>query len=529
MNATVQPKELWETAYLWLKQCRINVHKSYCKEEISTHPDYPALISVIDFLESGGMSYHAVKANAEYIDEFTYPVLAHTQLGGQDDIHLVPYMKYWDEQQGITQNWSGIVVVPAEEVSTWSTVGNTAYLRDERKKTAFSWALLLVGLAVFATTVYLAPDLLLNAFGFFSVAGILVSVFLLANELGYQSQIVKQVCGAFSESGCERVMKSSYGKGLGGITPADASLLYFATQFTLYVAACLGNSFILPGILTLALTGVVVMAWSLYTQAVKIKVWCALCLADVAILGGQAVLTGLLHHPLANAASLGTFVLVSALLALLYLPVKGLIKNDMGNRIKLAELKKWKSDGMLFVSQWQKEHAVDNTLWQDDLITGSAHAPLRITVACNLYCNPCATTHKKLDSLVERYGDQVCVQVRLLAPSYSEKMTQATIAVLQKSAEGVSNYIMKAMMTSWFDKMNLQQWAEEWQPDITQDVQQRLEQHRQWTTQSEIVSTPTLFLNGRKIPGKYSLEDIEHLVPQLLVLLPAKSKSVPVD
>jgi uncharacterized membrane protein/predicted DsbA family dithiol-disulfide isomerase len=525
---TVQPKELWETAYLWLKQCGINVHKSYCKEEITTHPDYPALISVIDFLESGGMSYHAVKANAEYIDEFNYPVLAHTQLGGQDGIHLVPYMKYWDEQPEITQNWSGIVVVPAEEASTWSTEGNTAYLRAEHKKTAFASALALIGLAVFAATIYLAPNLLLNAFGLLSIAGILVSVLLLANELGFQSQIVKQVCGAFSESGCERVMKSSYGKGFGGITPADASLLYFTTQFTLYVAACLGNSFLLPGILTLALAGIAVMAWSLYTQAVKLRVWCALCLAAVAILGGQAVLAGLLRPELANEVSLGAFALVGALLALLFLPVKGLIKDDMANRIKLAELKKWKSDGTLFVSQWQKEQAVDNTLWQDDLITGSAHAPLRITVACNLFCNPCAKRHKELDNLVERYGEQVCVQVRLLAPAYSEKMTQATVAVLQKAAEGLPNDTMKAMLSSWFDKMNLQQWTQEWQPDTTQDVQQKLEQHRQWTTQSEIVSTPTLFLNGRKIPGKYSLEDIEHLVPQLLALLPAKSKAAPV-
>jgi hypothetical protein len=49
--------EPWQTAYQWLKEAGNKIDSSYCKEAITTHPDYPALISVIDFLDSGRMEY----------------------------------------------------------------------------------------------------------------------------------------------------------------------------------------------------------------------------------------------------------------------------------------------------------------------------------------------------------------------------------------------------------------------------------------------------------------------------------------
>lgn len=45
---------LWETSYHWLRLQNFAVNKSYCKAEISTHADYPALTSIIDFCNMGG-------------------------------------------------------------------------------------------------------------------------------------------------------------------------------------------------------------------------------------------------------------------------------------------------------------------------------------------------------------------------------------------------------------------------------------------------------------------------------------------
>lgn len=92
----------------------------------------------------------------------------------------------------------------------------------------------------------------------------------MGTELGYQSKLVKQVCGTVGNGGCEKVLTSKFAKGFAGITPADASIIYFATQFALYLIACLYNP-IFTGIITISLAGIAIASWSLYTQAIKLK------------------------------------------------------------------------------------------------------------------------------------------------------------------------------------------------------------------------------------------------------------------
>ncbi len=46
---------LWETTYNFMKLQGFPINKNYCKAEISTHADYPALTSIIDFCNMGGV------------------------------------------------------------------------------------------------------------------------------------------------------------------------------------------------------------------------------------------------------------------------------------------------------------------------------------------------------------------------------------------------------------------------------------------------------------------------------------------
>src|SRR4029077_17595025 len=89
------PLELWQTCYAWLKICNSKLNRNYCKEEITTHQDYPSLISVIDFLESGSMQYKAVRADPSYIHEFNYPLLAHIRKPGNEHMHIIPDATEW--------------------------------------------------------------------------------------------------------------------------------------------------------------------------------------------------------------------------------------------------------------------------------------------------------------------------------------------------------------------------------------------------------------------------------------------------
>ena len=266
---TSYPGELWQTTHKWLLLSGNKINKKYCSEEISTHPDYPAMTAVTDFLDTGNMTYNAVQADASYIHEFNYPVLAHIRQPGQEYMHIITHATEWDRQKDITQYWTGITLFP-EKDAKWGNEENNIYQKNAFKNRLFITALILTGIGVFIFSAFKASNAGHLFFGLFSLAGLITSIVLLGTELGYQSQIVKQVCGAVSNGGCEKVLKSKYAKGWWGITPADASVLYFGSQFIFYlISSFYTNLFSI--LLLMACVGSIVAAWSIYTQAFKIK------------------------------------------------------------------------------------------------------------------------------------------------------------------------------------------------------------------------------------------------------------------
>jgi len=238
LSKTDTATELWQTTYNWLVLSGIQLNKKYCREEITSHPDYPALTSVSDFLDAGSMTYNAVQADASFINDFNYPVLAHIRKPGLEYLYLIENAKKWDVEKEVTSHWSGIVMYP-EKHANWFNENNTIAQRATKKNQQYTVALIFIGSSLFASAAFYLANPAIIAFGFLSFIGVIISVFLLGTELGYQSQLAKQVCGAVSNGGCEKVLKSKYAKGLFGITPADAALLYFSTQFIVYLAGSL--------------------------------------------------------------------------------------------------------------------------------------------------------------------------------------------------------------------------------------------------------------------------------------------------
>lgn len=258
---TITVTELWQIAHNWLLLSGNSPNAKFTQQEITTHPDYPAITSITDFLESGGMTYNAVQADASYIHEFNYPLLAHIRKPGEEYMHIVQNANEWDKQKEISKHWSGIAVYP-EKNTRWENAENNIYQNNAFKNKLFATALIIIGLGLFIASAFYVLNGAKIIFGLLSFIGVTISAFLLGTELGYQSQLVKQVCGSISKGGCEKVLNSNYAKGLLGITPADASLLYFSAQFIVYLL-CSVNPVVLPTLFLIALCGVPVAVWSI--------------------------------------------------------------------------------------------------------------------------------------------------------------------------------------------------------------------------------------------------------------------------
>jgi uncharacterized membrane protein len=511
-----QPEvELWKTVHHWLSSCGIKLSPSYCKDEITTHPDYPSLLSVADFLQSGGLNYTALQADPSCIEEFEYPLLAHFKEPGNEYLHTVNSQTDWRSDKIATGNWSGVVVF-LEKNEQWKNKENNIYMRNDRRKKAVLALLTIAGVGIFLYSLFQIHHFSANAMGAFSLAGLIISILTLQTELGFQSNIVKQVCNSFSEKGCEKVVKSQISFGMPGVTPADAAVLYFLSQFLVYLLSIQFPE-LREGLFLLTYPTLLIAIWSLYTQAVKIKQWCALCLGIVSVLIIQSGI-GIASGPflLKGAEAAAYFLVIYLILGLLYLPIKSVVKTNSAYKVKLTELKKWKLDGDLFLSLWKDEQEIDHKIWSNDLIIGQPSSPLLITVACNLYCKPCSLSHEKLDSLLRRFEGMIKVQFRFLCSVKNEpdKGTIALRAILGRSRK-LPDGDVHNMLADWFKYMDYDRWMNHWGHIEHSVCEEQLESHSRWMEQNRILYTPTFFLNGRKFPGRYSLDDFEDLIPQL--------------
>lgn len=516
--------ELWQITYQWLNNCGNKISKNYIQEELTTHPDYPALVSVADFLDQGKFKYKAVQADSSYIDKFNYPLLAHINQPGQEHLQIINALNEWNED--INRFWSGIVLYP-ELNSKWENLQNSSYLKNSIKNIIILSLIIMFAVTLVSyISLIIQSSLLLFVFGILSVTGLAISIFLLGTELGYQNQVVKQVCGAVSDGGCEKVLKSNYAKGFKGITPADASIIYFFTQIIMYILSGYYRDY-LSSILLVSFLGFLVALWSIYTQAIIIRQYCILCLGIGTVLIFQFLIVFYIYNGLVfNIQSYNPVIInglllhlvISLISIIILIPIKNLIKINKSNKLKIAELKKWKLDADLYINEWKKEQLVDISQWENDLILGNPEAPLLVTVACNLYCGPCSRTHKKLDELLSKHRDTVKIQIRLLC-NLDEPRDIKTISVsklLQKYLEIDNNLILQEMLNDWFEWMNLEKWASKWQIYSNSDVLEIIKQHSKWVHSHSITYTPTIFVNGRKMPSRYTIDDFELLIPQLL-------------
>ncbi|MCY7292029.1 MAG: thioredoxin domain-containing protein [Ferruginibacter sp.] len=409
--------------------------------------------------------------------------------------------------------------------SGWSNKENDANRLKDKTNKAQLFIAGGLALVLYASSVIINTSFIFAAIGLLSLIGLVTSILVAGEELGVQNTFVKQVCGAVSNGGCAKVLKSTYARGFAGVTAGDLAIIYFATQLIAVFCSAFYPA-ILNAMILFSLAGILVAGWSIYTQAVLVKQWCALCLGIVAILLLQSLISlyavitlGL--EGLFGSNALLLFVGIGLLLGLAQLPIKALLKTNYMNGQKLAELKKWKMDAGLFLSQWENEQTVDTTIWENDLVIGNPNAPIKITVACNPYCGPCAKAHEQLDKMLEKHDGEICIVVRFLCDpnDESDRRTIVVKSILQIAKSSGGQKQIKQAISEWFREMNYSHWQKKWLPVLGNDVQAELENHKLWVSESTIRATPSFFINGKKVPGRYVLTDFEKLVPQLLEAL----------
>lgn len=510
----------------FLELLQIPVARQECVQLIRSHPDYPALVSVSDALDSLGVDNYVAQFSDEEIDDIRFPYLAQLNRAAFDgELVLLTNAAELAAARANSATWSGIIV-QADGLRTPASPEQVARYQQARKLAAVARVAGALALLLLLLPLFYAGSWAGASFYGAALLGLLAGGLLVAKDLGISPQVVEDFCGGGAQAGCDEVLQASPVQLFGFFTLSDAAAAYFLWQVAVLAVA--------PGLRPLlglvALLGIPVVAFSVYYQAAVAKAWCRLCLVVNALLLLQAALVGWAlaqgGFALPGVSLMGALSSGAALLAFSGLVV---LAKQAGLQYKeLAEsrlaLQRAKNSVATFTTLLQQQPQADTRPFGQEMALGTPGAPVEIIMVSNPYCVPCQQQHAVLTQLLALYPEQLHVRFRLtVSHADTGRFPNTTQYLLQhwlSHGWGAPDERQRTarVLHDWYETMDLTRFAASHPADFTADYSLSTQlgtEHYVWVKKNGITRTPTLFINGYRLPAAYKLADLKLMLPSL--------------
>lgn len=336
--------------------------------------------------------------------------------------------------------------------------------------------------------------------------GVFLSILLLIKQLSIGSSFAELVCKALNKQhGCDSVLNTKVAKICELISWSEIGLGYFSVNIVLlfsfsetFFYVLIFNSLALP-----------FSVWSIYYQKKILRQWCTLCLCIQFVLW-------LLWGININNISLFTlsfnpymFVYVLIIYIVVILFINRLVYFLSINRKLIQSTKDYNElrlnklifNTLLFQ---QKFYAIEKN--ELSIILGDRSAVNMITIISNPFCTPCAIVHFKISQLI-KFRPDFCVQY--LFYSFSENLKY--IDELLTSLYFVSsNKEIQKIYDEWFStgRKNPKDFIQKYSLNEKNIKLNVYKSQTEWIIHENIVVTPTILVNGYKIPLTYTIDDI---------------------
>jgi protein-disulfide isomerase len=507
-----------------IKKLNIRVSSGTIQNCLNDHPDYPSLLALSDCLTEWKMPNSAYQIDKNEYDpaDLSFPLIAHLQKSGQFIlINSIANGRviYTDgrktnaampEQEFLSQ-WAGVVLYAEATPES----GEKEYKVQRFKDILNGLRIPALVTAVFAGILYVffqySVTWVFTVLSIITLAGLIVSTLLLMYSVNASNPFVQNLCSLGKKNDCNAILKSKEAKVTGWLSWSEVGFFYFSG--TLISLLLVNNA--VPFLAVLNLCCLPYTFWSVWYQY-KAKNWCVLCCTVQALLWLQFIVF---------AAGVGYAVPVPELKTIIALVISfsipiviwAFVKPFMLKAEQLAplkqQLKKFKYNSDLFnqVLTNQPRFSVPNDIMP--IVLGNAEAETVITMVSNPFCGPCATTHKILDQWLNTRND---IQVKIVFTTANHDDDPKTKVARHLTALSLLEDRSKVeqALNDWYDstKKDYDTWAKNYPIHVNGEMEQVTQKQKEWCTLTEITFTPTILVNGYKLPDPYRLDDIKYLL-----------------
>lgn len=506
----------------------INITKQTIINELELHPNHLTLLSISDVLNQFNIATYPFKdVTMKQLDGVSYPLIAHTNKNNgfvlvkdikENNVYLYDNILTIDEFNKI---FDGIILViePLDGAGDINFKKNKQiqFLNSLRNPIFIggSLILLLTSLLLY-TPVLTISDWKNIAAIFFKVCGLSVSILLLMQSIDANNPLIKRLCESGTNKNCTAILSSNAANVFGWLTWSEVGFFYFLGTLLAFVF----NSNSLATLQTLAVLNLLCLpytVYSIYYQARVAKQWCVLCSSIQVILWAEFFpLASQLFKPfsLIDNRHLMNLIICFAIPVLLWVWVKPFLTSSQKIKPLNKQLNKFKYNIELFnkLLQEQPKYAIPSGDWS--IVLGNENPDTIVTIVSNPYCGPCIEAHEEVDKLLACRPNMQIRHVFVFNNVNLETDKRMLVArhLLRLHHTNGEQAVVKEALRTWYDRKrkNFADWKMEYPVLEDVDIKDKLQSHLDWCELAEVKSTPTIIVNGYKLPYPYVVGDLKY-------------------
>ncbi len=539
---------LFNVAKHYVQALKLQVTQTTLKESLEQNAYYPSLYSLSKVFDKFNLANEAYTVDEESLNRFEPPFITYCseQNTGKDFVLVteitgstVSYIADGNKpkqvnREDFVKQWQKIVFVAEAGVNSGEAdyKAKVKIKKSKKQKQALSYAgvAFLTGLMIFpliynASTAYL---LAASTITVIKLLGLAATVLLLIYEIDKTNSFVKSICTAGKQTNCDAVINSRAGKIL-GMSWAEAGFFYFASTTMFLLFPGLAFVYKLPWLAIAGTLAAPYIVFSIYYQWQVVKKWCPLCLAVQAVLLMELTWAFInfwsnknpsLQSSLTSSAipppweGIGEAVFCLLLPFSLWYLLKPLLLAAKAAPGYNAAYKRLLYNPEIFNGLLQQQPAAPGGWQQLGINIGNPDAANTIIKVCNPYCGPCAKVHPVLEEIIKHNKDMQ-VKVIFTATNNENDPGAKPVKHLLAVAAKENKQLTEQALDDWYlpEKKDYDAFAAKYPMNGEfQEQVGKLDMMKAWCEEAEITFTPTIFINGRRLPETYSIDELKNIL-----------------
>ena len=483
------------------------------KDLFESHPNYPSVFAITDSLDLLSITNMAVKVPKEQLIELPDSFLAIFNQGlvlVSKTGTLISIVTEKGEKQDLSfdefiSNWNGIIIV----------IEPNEVILNESLKINSKWVLyclpafaLLIG-SIISNSYGLNDFLLLLT----SIIGLVFSVFIIQEKLGFNNQIVSKFCNSNPNTSCDSVIKSDKGEINKWVSFSDLPILFFGINLVSIVLQPTNSSSLIG---FLSLLSLPVIIYSIWIQKWQLKKWCVLCLVISFIIMIQSMIWFFMGQSFVTITfpNLFSYLFSILLITSFWLVIKPILENKIKAEKSINELKKFKRNYDVFNFLLKEIPVVKGFDLLEGLKFGNRNSEVSLTLILSPSCGHCHKAFQDAFELVSKFPQKVFLNVLFnINPENNDNPYKVVVeSLLAINNSNLGN--MEEAISDWhIQKIGLEKWVAKWKiGNVPMRVNHQIEQQYNWCLENEFNYTPVKIVNGKLFPNEYEISELKYFL-----------------